>query len=322
MSIFLMTLIALALPPTSAHLRGLQNYTDSLTNITNTNITNTNITNITNFDSSSSINTIALALCLVFVLLCCFLPTLFHCGPPALKFTEEQAARHQEYLEEKAKEEKNAAKKLICFKRISSSRLPQDAICAFAGGPLRHTIFSSCQSTLLSMFPRRPNLLIHPEITYAVLERQRQQKLERYATAAATATAAANASQDALIAETKLLTAHGGFPGPFHLQQAQELDARDAKYHAEAVRLAKIREEPLPPDLPQSRCDAAAAAAGDAIHAASKAHELLVAAQLRAADAYAAAQNDFDAAAICKTSCCRNCPSPCCKPPVPVPDPV
>jgi hypothetical protein len=307
-----MTLIALALPPTSAHLRGLQNYTVSLTNITN--ITNTN------FDSSSSINTIALALCLVFVLLGCFLPTLFHCAPRALAFTEEQAARHVKYWEKTAKEEKSAAKNTAMFKRISSSRLPIGAICAFAGGPLPHTIFSSCQSTLLSMFPRRPDLTIHPEITYAVLERKRQQKLARYATAAATATAVVNASQDALTAFNKQLTAHGGFETDWHRKQAQNADDLDAKNHAEAVRLAKIQDKPPPPDLPKSRCDAAAAAAGDSIHAASKAHALLVAAQLRAADAYAAAQNDFAAAAICKTSCCKVCPSPCCK--VPVPDPV
>jgi len=41
------------------------------------------------------------------------------------------------------------------FARISSSRSPQDAIAAFAGGALPHTILSSCHSTLLDMFDTR-----------------------------------------------------------------------------------------------------------------------------------------------------------------------
>ena len=36
--------------------------------------------------------------------------------------------------------------------RVSSSRSPQDAIAAFAGGALPHTILSCCQGTLLDMF--------------------------------------------------------------------------------------------------------------------------------------------------------------------------
>ena len=38
------------------------------------------------------------------------------------------------------------------FERISSSLSPQNAIAAFAGGALPHTILSCCQGTLLSMF--------------------------------------------------------------------------------------------------------------------------------------------------------------------------
>ena len=41
------------------------------------------------------------------------------------------------------------------FKRLSSSLQPQDAICAFAGDALPHTILSCCQGTLLSMFSTR-----------------------------------------------------------------------------------------------------------------------------------------------------------------------
>ena len=39
--------------------------------------------------------------------------------------------------------------------RISSSRSPQDAIAAFAGGVLPHTILSTCQGTLLALFDTR-----------------------------------------------------------------------------------------------------------------------------------------------------------------------
>ena len=38
------------------------------------------------------------------------------------------------------------------FARLSSSLRPQDAICAFAGGALPHTILSCCHGTLLGMF--------------------------------------------------------------------------------------------------------------------------------------------------------------------------
>ena len=41
------------------------------------------------------------------------------------------------------------------FARISSSRRPQDAIAAFAGGALPHTILSSFPGTLLGMFDTR-----------------------------------------------------------------------------------------------------------------------------------------------------------------------
>jgi len=304
-------MLALALAPTSAFLRGLQTNTTT-----------------TNFDPSPPINTTALALCLVFVFLCCFLPTLFHCAPRALKFTEEQAALHEKHVTKSDEIANRAAEHTAKFKRISASLLPQNAICAFAGGPLPHTILSSCQGTLLSMFDNRRSrynptgistslvdyLTIHPEITYAVLDQKRQQKLARYATAAATATAALHASEDASIAANKLLTAHGGFESDWHRKRALEADALDAQNHTDAVRHAKSQNKPPPPDLPKSRCDAAAAAAADSIHAASRAHNVLVATQLLTAEAYAAAQASFAATAICKNSCCRVCPSPCCKP--------
>ena len=38
------------------------------------------------------------------------------------------------------------------FSRLSSSRSPQDALCAFAGGALPHTVLSCCQRVLLGMF--------------------------------------------------------------------------------------------------------------------------------------------------------------------------
>ena len=50
---------------------------------------------------------------------------------------------------------KSPAEHAAALARVSSSRSPQDAICAFAGGALPHTILSSCQGTLLGMFDTR-----------------------------------------------------------------------------------------------------------------------------------------------------------------------
>ena len=44
------------------------------------------------------------------------------------------------------------------FARVSASLQPQDAICAFAGGALPHTILSCCQGTLLGMFSTKAAL--------------------------------------------------------------------------------------------------------------------------------------------------------------------
>ena len=263
-------------------------------------------------------NTTALALCLIFVLLGCFLPTLFHCGPRALNFTAEQAELHEKYLEKKKQAKRSAAKNTDMFNRISSSRLPQDAIAAFAGGPLPHTIFSSCSKELISMFPKLDRRLLyplHPDVTAALIQKKHNFYLQKANTAHATATAAVHASQDALVATTKALTAYGGFPGPFDEQRAREQDAAAQKAHDEEVRLAnRGNSPPAPPvSIVQTSADAAAAS----IQAATTAHDVLVAAAAVTAAALTAAQNDF-AAAICKNSCCRNCPSPCCKPTLPV----
>ena len=47
------------------------------------------------------------------------------------------------------------AERAASLTRISASRSPQDAIAAFAGGALPHTILSCCQGALLDMFSTR-----------------------------------------------------------------------------------------------------------------------------------------------------------------------
>ena len=49
----------------------------------------------------------------------------------------------------------SAAEHATSLARVSASRSPQDAIAAFAGGALPHTILSCCQGTLLYMFNTR-----------------------------------------------------------------------------------------------------------------------------------------------------------------------